>query len=433
MGLKTTKVFTKWTVNNKLWYENRGYVFTRYRNEFQVKVEDLPDGSHTKVIIECNCCQKELKPTEWRLYKKCVHEDGSYYCNPCAIKIRDENNKYKTTMTANSISFEQWCIENNRQDILDRWDYELNKLKPNEVPNKSIKKYWFKCNLNIHDSESRKICDLTSGKQVNINCKKCNSFAQWGIDNLGEDFLDKYWDYEKNMVDPWVINRGNNKLKIWITCQKKDYHGSYDITCNDFTSDKRCPYCINNHGKVHPLDSLGVIYPNVLKYWSNKNKKSPYEYSPKSSQEVWWKCPDGTHKDYQRSISSSNSCNFRCPDCQFSKGEEKISKVLINLAINYEPQKTFDKLLGLRNGLLSYDFYLSEYNLLIEYQGIQHEKYVKGIHKNKNKFKQQLEHDRRKREYAENNNIKLLEIWYWDFDNIEEILGNIFCKYKTVI
>ena len=28
-----------------------------------------------------------------------------------------------------------------------------------------------------------------------------------------------------------------------------------------------------------------------------------------------------------------------------------------------------------------------------------------------------------KREYAKNHNIKLLEIWYWDYDNIEEILN----------
>jgi hypothetical protein len=37
-------------------------------------------------------------------------------------------------------------------------------------------------------------------------------------------------------------------------------------------------------------------------------------------------------------------------------------------------------------------------------------------------FEYQQEHDKRKREYAEKHNIKLLEIWYWDFDNIETIL-----------
>lgn len=34
----------------------------------------------------------------------------------------------------------------------------------------------------------------------------------------------------------------------------------------------------------------------------------------------------------------------------------------------------------------------------------------------------QQEHDKRKRDYAQNHDIKLMEIWYYDFDNIENIL-----------
>ena len=89
-------------------------------------------------------------------------------------------------------------------------------------------------------------------------------------------------------------------------------------------------------------------------------------------------------------------------------------------------QKTFNDLRGIKGGLLSYDFYLPEYNLLIEYQGEFHDinlkndyNYTEYLRKN---LQKQYEHDKRKREYAKNNNIKLLEIWYWDFDNIESIL-----------
>ena len=38
-------------------------------------------------------------------------------------------------------------------------------------------------------------------------------------------------------------------------------------------------------------------------------------------------------------------------------------------------------------------------------------------------FLKQQEHDRIKREYAENNGYKLLEIWYLDYNNIDEILN----------
>ena len=30
----------------------------------------------------------------------------------------------------NKKSFYDWCVENNREDILDRWDYELNDCSP---------------------------------------------------------------------------------------------------------------------------------------------------------------------------------------------------------------------------------------------------------------------------------------------------------------
>ena len=132
--------------------------------------------------------------------------------------------------------------------------------------------------------------------------------------------------------------------------------------------------------------------------------------------------------------------NRRCPKCNNPKGEKRCEEVFIynnfieisefdynNLLDKqnnkyYIPQKKFDGLVGLRNGLLSYDFFLPQYNLLIEYQGGQHEKFCKGFHKTIKDFERQVEHDRRKREYAKKNNIKLLEIWYYDFDKIEEIL-----------
>ena len=60
--------------------------------------------------------------------------------------------------------------------------------------------------------------------------------------------------------------------------------------------------------------------------------------------------------------------------------------------------------------------------MLIECQGKQHAQPIEYFGGEK-QFKIQQEHDKRKREYAEKNGYKLLEIWYYDFDNIEEILN----------
>jgi hypothetical protein len=125
-------------------------------------------------------------------------------------------------------------------------------------------------------------------------------------------------------------------------------------------------------------------------------------------------------------IKNRNSLKTGCPKCNKSKGEEKIKEFFDKNNISYIPQKSFDNLTGIKGGLLSYDFYILDYNLLIEYQGEFHDGNTRI--QSKNDIIRQQEHDKRKKQYAIDNNINLLEIWYWDFDNIEEILENELSK-----
>lgn len=420
--------------SNIPYFESKGYYIPREKNSsgriavkkgttIIVKTEDLKENSGLKVMVKCDCekcCTPIKNPIRWVDYKKNVKCDGKYYCHDCAIKIFGIKNMLSTVLQ-NSKSFEQWCIDNNRQDVLDRWDYDLNDNKPSEICYRSSKKYWFKCASGIHKSELKNICNFVKFKNGVINCKQCNSFAQWGINTFGDDFIEKYWDYEKNNdINPWSIDK-SSKNKVFVICQNKSYHMSYKTSCNDFFSGKRCPYCKNI--KIHMLDSLGTLYPQVLNVWSDKNNKSPYEYAPNSNQKVWFKCNNNKHKDYYRRINGSNINDFSCNLCNISRGEKSIETNLIYNDIFFEAQKEFKGLIGLGNGLLSYDFYLPDYNLLIEFQGEQHEKYIKGLHKTKKDFEKQQEHDRRKKQFTIDNNIKLLEIWYWDFDRIKEILS----------
>jgi hypothetical protein len=418
-----------WRARNKNYYIAKGYSFTNIGDEFRVDIKDISKGSHIQIDIECDGCGKELKNIPWKNYLKHVKNDGRYYCKKCSANLFGKE-KCRKTKLKKSKSFEQWCIENNYKDILDRWDYELNDCKPNEIAySVNKKKYYFKCPRGLHKSELKNLNNFTN-KLHGMDCKACNSFAQWGIDNLDEDFLVKYWDYEKNTVDPWEISYGSDKTIIYIKCQIKNYHGSYKTFPSNFTiQNNRCSYCANR--KIHPLDSLGTLYPEVLNIWSDKNKTSPYEYAPMSNKDVYWKCFEGIHKDYKRNISNSNIYNFRCPQCNQSKGEKQIEEWLIKNNIKYDFQKEFQSLIGLGGGLLSYDFYLPNYNLLIEYQGEFHD--GNGNYYIKKNLKKQLEHDRRKREYAENNNINLLEIWYWDYDNIEDILKEKLLLKRKVI
>ena len=339
------------------------------------------------------------------------------------------------------------CVEYNKQE--ERYKYEVEKTgeyeyirsfrKGDRLPNGKV----IKCSpyIQIKHKYCGSIYEVKAELFVNckVRCSKCcgsyeNSFAYHIEVELGEP-LKKYWDFEKNIVNPYHISKGMNaknskgeNTKVWIKCTEKEYHGSYEISCISFIYGSRCSSCNprGNH-KVHPLDSFGYKHFDKVLSWHPDNKISPFRVSPGSDKKYKFICPECGY-EWNASIYGVSSGSW-CPQCASSKGEQKISSWLRLNNIDFIPQKEFDGLLGLGGGNLSYDFYLPDYNLLIEYQGEQHETFIKGIHGEIDVFYRQQEHDRRKREYAYRNEYSLFEIWYYDFDNIEEMLNTYIDKF----
>ncbi|HJD72315.1 MAG TPA: hypothetical protein K8V13_11935, partial [Enterobacter roggenkampii] len=96
--------------------------------------------------------------------------------------------------------------------------------------------------------------------------------------------------------------------------------------------------------------------------------------------------------------------------CNESHGEKYIRNYLDNHSIKYIPQKKFKDLKD--KTYLSYDFYLPEYNMLIEYQGIQHFESISFNGMDNSNLEKQQHHDNLKRKYAKDNGYKLLELKY---------------------
>ena len=111
-----------------------------------------------------------------------------------------------------------------------------------------------------------------------------------------------------------------------------------------------------------------------------------------------------------------------CPRCKQSMGEKIIRHFLEKHNITYTPQYKYDDLFGVNGGLLSFDFYLHNENILIEYQGEQHFHSIKFFG-GEAKYLKQIENDNIKREFCKNNNFILLEIEYFNYNNIEDILN----------
>ncbi len=234
-------------------------------------------------------------------------------------------------------SFYEWCLENNKQDYLKLWDYNLNNEKPEQVSYCSNLKYWFKCNRDIHKSYQKNLNNITS-LRTKIECPECNSIGQYIIDNYGETYLKTIWS-EKNKISPFEISKGSSKKKIWLKCQNNNTHPDYDLLASNFSHSHNCPYCSGK--RVCLTNSLGYLYPEVVTIWSDKNKKSPYEYTSHSKQKVWWKCKNNSHEDYLREIDNSVTYNFNCHKCV--KETHYNIENLVGKKFNYLTVKELDK------------------------------------------------------------------------------------------
>jgi len=436
---------------NIKYYEELGYFIPRIINKkgklavvlgskIKVSISDLPNATNVLVDVKCDslfCEHPFLKP-RWYDYLKGVKEDDTYYCKKCASILYGNENS-RLTRLKNGKSFEQWCIDNNRQDILLLWDYDLNYLKPSEISYCSKKEFYFKCSQNLHPSEIKKISNITCENV--LNCNMCNSFGQFLVDSYGENTIDLYWS-KLNKISPWEISKCCNDM-FWLKCQNKIYHEDYLVSCGNFSShSSRCPYCENM--KINSLDSLGTLFPKTINVWSHKNDKTPFEYSPWSNELIWWKCLDGIHKDYLRAISDSNKCEFRCPDCnKESILQEKTNNYLneFDYTIFHEYNCTIFPTNPKTKYRLPFDNEIVELKLIIEVHGIQHYQITNfanmSAKKNNTTPKYELHYqklkDRYKRIFAKSRGYFYLEIPYWADDKKETWKKLIDEKIKEIL
>lgn len=181
-----------------------------------------------RAVVKCELC--ESKP-----YEIVLSEIKRHVFDGCGCQ-KDRSN------SPNWLSFKDWCIKSNQLKLLNAWDYSLNNKMPNDVSSCTSDYYYFKCPENKHESSLWKILSLTRQGKTKTVCKKCNSFAQYAIDKFGQNVLDLYWDYDKNIVNPWIIQHAS-KDDIWIKCINSCDHGSYKTKPSLFLKGIGCPTC----------------------------------------------------------------------------------------------------------------------------------------------------------------------------------------------
>jgi len=202
-------------------------------------------------------------------------------------------------------------------------------------------------------------------------------------------------------------------LPTFITKAKNIHKNRYNyslveyVNSNDHLMGHGCPNC------------KGIIGTEKFIKMSNKLHNNKYDYSnviyKHSNIKIKIICPN--HGIFEQT-PSAHLRGHGCSKCCCSRGETLISYFLNKKNINFIREKKFDECKD--KNKLPFDFYLPDYNMCIEYDGIQHFESIE-YWGGEEKLKWTQNHDKIKKLFCKKNNIELIRIKY--NENIDEKLS----------
>lgn len=253
--------------------------------------------------------------------------------------------------------------------------------------------------------------------------------------NLLDDKIPSKW-----MKNPFVIENIqlylsiNHPNYIWLD---NEYHGvkekmrfmctnhinkgiQYNTWDNIVNNHHVCKYCAYEQMRDDRILSL----EQVTELCNNKKMIYVDRFTREHETYIKYICPFHNNIIQDMSLSHFKSSNIPCKLCTITSGELRIQNYLINHNVEYKTQHIFPDCKNIKP--LKFDFYLPKINTVIEYDGQQHFTPINfgGSKENvENSFKENQKRDKIKNEYCKINNINIIRIPYWDYENIEKILS----------
>lgn len=224
------------------------------------------------------------------------------------------------------------------------------------------------------------------------------------------EFIEKCKDIHGDQFDYSKTVYKNCRSKIIITCKK---HGDIHIrSSNHLHMSQGCFECFLDKHRLTELSQDRL--DNLKKIHNNR-----YIYNDISVDRGRINITCSYHGIYNQYLYF-HEYGHGCPQCNSSsRGENKIKDFLENKGIVYQRNYCFDDCV--RKKKLRFDFYLSDLNIIVEYDGEHH------FQENKYFGDGNLEYikhnDKIKNNYCKKNGIKLIRIPYYSFDNIDLILS----------
>lgn len=245
---------------------------------------------------------------------------------------------------------------------------------------------------------------------LGFGCKLCHSEK---LSNLYKDskeqFIEKAIKIHGSKYDYSKVIYKSALEKVIIVCL---IHGDFEQKPGDHLHGQGCSKCrYLNNSKLFRSDTKNFIEKAMLKHGSLYDYSNSIYRTNKDKIEI--KCKK--HGSFfQRPYHHLNGIG--CPICSSSKGELAIKAILDKHKINYIQEYKIPN----EKYIFYYDFYLPDYNILIEFHGIQHYKYIPYFHKNQNGYEQQKIRDSWKVTLAKVKKNPLIEINYKQFKNMSE-------------
>lgn len=192
------------------------------------------------------------------------------------------------------------------------------------------------------------------------------------------------------------------------------------------TQNHGCTFCSHEENTEKQRLSTDEIINIVNRY--NGVLLNPNDYTGWNDKNLRIVCSNCGRPFITSLNSFAKHCGQLCLECSKveTKGEHKVRLFLETYCINYYPQFRFDNC-RYKNSL-PFDFYLPDLKTVIEYDGEFHYQVIILGNETKEQAEERFKiaklRDEIKNEYCKNNDIDIIRIPYWDYNDINYILYN---------
>ena len=259
---------------------------------------------------------------------------------------------------------------------------------------------------NVHGVFSQTPNSHLSGR----GCPKCaRKRITLGQTYSVEHFLEKANKVHGDRYDYSKIDYVDYNTKICIACRE---HGEFWQTPSKHACGQGCPKCANEEKGLRQRLSKEEFIAQSQKTHGILYDYSKVKYCGRRIP-VCIICP--RHGEFWQT-PNNHMRSTGCPKCNISKLEKAIGNLLTSNQFDFIPQYKIKEDGVSPKFYLSLDFFMPEYNIGIECQGVQHYKPVKFFG-GEEAFKIRKILDNRKRKLCEHKGIKLLYFGDEQFDD----------------